>query len=106
MATTVIQAKELIPAQTGAATAVVVIATLEHIPTTFSAAGLAGAEVIPIEFSQDGGLTWTPLALNGNAVELTALNNMVTVDAYGQFRVNKGVTAGAVSVAAHTSCNP
>jgi len=72
---------------------------------TLFSTGLASGESADVQFSQDGGATFADLKLNGSVVALTSDDNTVTVCGVGQYRINKGTTAGAVTVTVHSSVN-
>jgi len=69
---------------------------------TLFATGLASGESADLQFTQDAGSTWTDMKLNGSVVALTSDDNTVTVFGIGNYRVNKGVTSGAVTVTFHS----
>ena len=71
----------------------------ESNPTTVIASNLAGAETAAIEIKTlDASFPWIALLEGGNAVELTATNNVEVLAAPGVFRIVKGVTAGACGI--------
>jgi len=91
----------LIPAQTAAVnTPVAFTCSKGRIPVTISALGLLGGETAPIMISQDAGVTWEALSVDGAIVEVTATNNAITV--YGPLflGVKKTLTTVAVAVTA------
>ena len=65
-------------------------------PQTIIANGLAGVETIPIEIWD--GDAWEAVGFEGVATELGVLHNPIVVIGPGEFRINKGITAGPVSI--------
>lgn len=69
---------------------------------TFAADGTLGtAETIPVEIKTASG--WMAVVEGGAAVALSADDNVVSTDKPGIYRVNKGVTSGAVGVTVYLS---
>jgi hypothetical protein len=87
--------KTLIAAKTAAENQELTV-TLDN-PVTLSANGLGASESIPIHYKHDAS-TYFACYRDGVAVALTPTNNPVTIYGPGEFRVAKGITAGAVSV--------
>lgn len=98
--------KKLIDAQTAAATGVFTLDRPDEGPVMLSQSGLAGAETVDLQISQDNGSTWIGVTESGSAVQLTLTNTTLQVAAPGIYRVNKGATGGAVTVALHSRGNP
>lgn len=70
--------------------------------TTFVADGtLETGETIPVEIRTASG--WVAVVEGGTAVALSADDNVVSTDKPGVYRVNKGVTSGAVGVTVYLS---
>lgn len=67
-------------------------------PVTLIARGLAGAEVVPVFFSVDDGITFETVFQEGSVVELTATNKVVTVNSPITIGVTKPTTAGEAGV--------
>ena len=91
-------AQILIPAQTGAFESVFFPINQDNLPATIEADGLQGSETIPIMRSLDDGITSTTISHDGTNIELSALNNTVTINSPMLIRVDKGVTANPVTV--------
>lgn len=90
-------ATTLITAATAAATKRFVL-TLEDVPATITATGLAAGESIALDISIDSGANFITAYQGGTAVTLTSTDNVKSINAPGVFRANKGITAGAVGV--------
>lgn len=65
---------------------------------TLSADGLATTETVGIQYSANGGVTWTNLFDEGAAVALTATRPQVTLLGVGKYRCVKSATAAACGV--------
>ena len=74
--------------------------TVDHATVGVIAAGLAGAEVGVLQIKYDG-INYIDVYANTALQQLTATNNVITVYGPGIYRINKGVTAAAVSL--HTA---
>jgi hypothetical protein len=101
-------AYELMAAQTGAATSEGFRTTFSGgmvYPASFVAKGLAGVETVDVEVSNDGGVTFQTLYLDGVQTQLTATNVMFTLFGPGIYRAVKGVTAGAAGVGVSSGSN-
>jgi hypothetical protein len=66
--------------------------------STLFATGLTGTETVPLQFTVNNGQTWTDVKSNGSSVELSVSNNAMVLNVPGRYRLNKGVTAGNVSI--------
>lgn len=87
---------ELITPATGAqATQQQFRGTKDRLPAMLMATGLAGAEVITVEVSIDGGTTWETYSEGGTAVTLTLAAPTAVLTGAALYGVTKGVTAGA-----------
>ena len=73
---------------------------------TVIAVGLAGSETIDIQISHDGGITFNNLYESGGQIQLTTTVSAITIQGPGIFRLNKGITAGAVAAYASTPSRP
>jgi len=71
-------------------------------PITLSQEGLAGTETVDLQISNDGGASYKDVSELGVQAQLTVDNTALTVLAPGRYRLNKGVTAGAVTVSLST----
>lgn len=86
----------LITATTGAVTSPRFELKLTDLPATISATGLAGAEVVDIQISQNGGSTFADTGM-----QLTAAENTKVISGPGIYKADKDATAGSVAVALH-----
>ena len=89
----------LIPAATDAETTQKVAKIRqEALPATLFATGLAGVEVATVFISPDGGGTFEAMFQGGTAVELTATNNIISINSPMTIGVTKDATASAAGV--------
>ena len=66
---------------------------------TFALTGTYGAtEYADVQYTDDGGSTWSDLYQDGSQVRLSTVNNMVTVYGPGIFRVDKDATSASAGV--------
>ena len=73
-------------------------ATAGRLPVTLFAPGLAGAETVDIQISQDGGSTFTDVYQNGAQVQLDATNNVISLFGPGHYKAVKSATSASVGV--------
>lgn len=78
----------------------------ESRPIAIFMPGIGVSEFGDVQFSHNGGTTWTNLFEDGTQVRLTNTNNAEVMAAPGLFRINKGVTAAAVGVFMSTPTAP
>ena len=71
--------------------------TITSQPVTFAASGLAGVEVINIQYSVDG-TNWYNHVQDNTTVQLSVSNTLVTVYGPGMFRASKPITSASVGV--------
>lgn len=64
---------------------------------TLFASGLGAGEEIPLYITHNG-TTWTEVHEEGTQTKLTNTNTVVRITGAGNYRVSKGITAGAVGV--------
>ena len=86
------------PTQAAAASGPVTI-NREQLPLTLIATGLAGSDVITVNFSVDGGSNVTPAQQDGGPVQLTASNNVLAVRSPLVISVSKVDTSSEPSTA-------
>ena len=92
-------AQTLIKPQTAAIEAIKFVKVDSNIvPATLIATGLTGKEVVPIYVTPDGGETSELASQESVAVELTATNNVISVNTPVYLGVSKPLTAAAVGV--------
>ncbi len=72
--------------------------TLDDVPATIIATGLAAGETVALDMSIDSGTNFVTVYQGGSAVTLTSTDNVKSVNSPGVYRANKGLTAGAVGV--------
>ena len=89
---------------TGASTITNISAYGDRLPMTLIASGLGAAEVIDIQIETTEGV-YVNVFQDGTQVQLTDVNNVVTVYGPGTYSVVKGVTAGAVGVFSTSEMN-
>lgn len=75
---------------TAAATYEFVVSSVDT-PATVAAEGLAGAEVVDVQYMM--GLNYV-----NSGVQLTVAEPVKKITAVGKYRLNKGITAGAVAL--------
>ena len=92
-------AQVLIKPQTAAVTDIKFVKVNSNtVPATLVATGLTGKEVIPIYITPDGGATSELASQYDVAVELTATNNVISVNTPVHLGVGKPLTASKVGV--------
>lgn len=60
--------------------------------------GFAGIEVGTVQIYDAGQEAWYDYKPSGTAVALTSTINAISIDKWGQFRINKSITAAAVAI--------
>jgi len=88
---------------TGAQTAVIPVQNGDlgrggHMTVSFISDNVA--DVMDLEFSQDGGSTWNDVYLSGSQVQLTDTNRLIPLDTICLYRL-AGTFAGTGTVALH-----
>lgn len=73
------------------------LGTTVNLPATLVATGLSNTEVVDIQISPDG-TNYTNLFVDGVQVQLTTVNNAVTIYGPGRYRIVKAATANPVTV--------
>lgn len=73
-------------------------ASINTVPATLIATGLTGKEVIPVYVTPDNGATSVVASQNDIVVELTATNNVISVNTPVHLGVGKPLTASKVGV--------
>lgn len=90
---------ELVAATTAGGTSapVIIKTTNRRIPATVLCTGLAGAETCDLQISYDGGTTFTNIIINGTQQQMTATNNILTIEAPGIYRVVQSASVGSAT---------
>ena len=93
----------LIPAATAAETTEKIAKIRqEALPATLFATGLAGSEKAVVSISPDGGATFVEVQQEGVAIELTAINNTISINSPMTIGVTKEATVSAAGVFLNT----
>jgi len=74
-------------------------------PVKLKQKGLAGAETVDLQASSDGGTSYEDVYEAGTQAQLSVTNTDLQILAPGYYRLNKGVTAGGVTVSLSTMAN-